>query len=102
MFLCTLCQFGLKNRVFCFFFLQKLAYFTTKNDANKLKRNFFSKTAIESAKKHWNPANTVFGVKIWAKKNLKNRKKNSIALIYPFFGQDNCQNVFHKIATKSV
>ena len=49
---------------FLFFFLQKLAYFMTKNDANKLKCNVFSKTAIESAKKHWNPANTVFGVKI--------------------------------------
>ena len=34
-----------------FFFWQKLAiaYFTTKNDANKIKRNVFSKTAIESA-----------------------------------------------------
>ena len=54
-----------EKHVFLFlFFLQKLAYFTTKNDANKLKRNVFSKTAIESAKKHWNPANTVFGVKI--------------------------------------
>ena len=46
-----------EKHVFVFFF-QKLAYFTTKNDANKLKRNVFSKTAIESAKKHWNPANT--------------------------------------------
>ena len=46
-----------ENTFFCFF-LQKLAYFTTKNDANKLKRDVFSKTAIESAKKHWNPANT--------------------------------------------
>ena len=43
----------------CFFFLlQKLAYFTTKNDANKLKRYVFSKTAIESAKKQWRQANT--------------------------------------------
>ena len=41
-----------------FFFLQKLAYFMTKNNANKLKRNVFSKTAIESVKNHWNPANT--------------------------------------------
>ena len=40
------------------FFLQKLAYFMAKNDVNKFKRNVFSKTAIESAKKHWNPANT--------------------------------------------
>ena len=46
-----------EKHVFVFFF-QKLAYVTTKNDANKLKRNVFSKTAIESAKKHWNPANT--------------------------------------------
>ena len=50
---------GWKTRFCFFFFLQKLAYFTTKNDANKLKRNVFSETAIESAKKHWNPANTV-------------------------------------------
>ena len=46
-----------------FFLLQKLAYFTTKNDANKLKRYVFSKTAIESAKKQWRQANTVFSVK---------------------------------------
>ena len=59
---------GLKTGFCCCFFLQKLAYFTTKNDANKLKRNVFSKTAIESAKKHRNPANTVFAVKISAKK----------------------------------
>ena len=39
-----------EKQVFVFFW-QKLAiaYFTTKNDANKLKRNVFSKTALESA-----------------------------------------------------
>ena len=58
MFLCILyVNLGWKTRFFVFF-LQKLAYFTTKNDANKLKRNVFSKKAIESAKKYWNPANT--------------------------------------------
>ena len=62
MFLCILFKFNLmpiwaEKQVF-FVFLQKLAYFTTKNDANKLKRNVFSKTAIESAKKHLNPSNT--------------------------------------------
>ena len=41
-----------------FFFCKKFAHFMTKNNANKLKRNVFSKTGIESAKKHWNPANT--------------------------------------------
>ena len=53
MFLCILyVNLGWKTR-FCFFFWQKLAiaYFTTKNDANKLKRNVFSKTGIESPKK---------------------------------------------------
>ena len=54
---CPLCQFGLKN-TFLFFFWQKLPYFTTKNDANKLKRNVFSKTAIESAEKPLDPVNT--------------------------------------------
>ena len=68
-------SFWAEKHVFVFFFCKKLAYFTTKNDANKLKRNVFSKTAIESAKKHWNPANTVFAVKISAKKNLKSRKE---------------------------
>ena len=52
----SFCQFGLKNTFL--FLLQKLAYFTTKNDANKLKRYVFSKTAIESAKKQWRQANT--------------------------------------------
>ena len=60
MFLCILFKFNLmpiwaEKQVF---FVLFLAYFTTKNDANKLKRNVFSKTAIESAKKHLNPSNT--------------------------------------------
>ena len=76
MFLCILYVIlGWKTR-FCFFFLQKVSLFHNQNDANKLKRNVFSKTAIESAKKHWNPANTVFAVKISAKKTLKAQKKH--------------------------
>ena len=63
-----------EKQVLFVFFLQKLAYFATKNDANKLKRNVFSKTAIESAKKHWNPANTMFSVK-FGQKTLKTEKK---------------------------
>ena len=59
MFLCILYVIlGWKTRFWFFFFGKKLAYFTTKIDANKLKRNVFSKTAIESAKKHLNPSNT--------------------------------------------
>ena len=59
MLLCILyVNLGRKTRFWFFFFLQKLAYFTTKNDVNKLKCNVFSKTAMESAKKHRNPANT--------------------------------------------
>ena len=73
----------IKN-TFLFFFLQKLACFTTKNDANKFKRNVFSKTAIESAKKHWNPANTMFSVK-FGQKNLKNRKKKLNCADLPIF-----------------
>ena len=91
-----------------FFLLQKLAYFTTKNDANKLKRYVFSKTAIESAKKQWRQANTVFSVK-FGQKNLKNQKKK-IALTYPFLAKITAKtlktslklHVFQKIATKSV
>ena len=46
-----------EKHVFVFFW-QKLPYFTTKNDANKLKRNVFSKTAIESAEKPLDTVNT--------------------------------------------
>ena len=51
-----------------FFLLQKLAYFTTKNDANKLKRYVFSKTAIESAKNNGDKLTHSVLSKIWAKK----------------------------------
>ena len=74
-----------------FFLLQKLAYFTTKNDANKLKRYVFSKKVIESAKTQWRQANTVFSVK-FGQKNLKNQKKNLNCADLPIFCQDNCQN----------
>ena len=40
------------------FILQKISLFHDQNNANKLKRNVFGKTGIESAKKHWNPAST--------------------------------------------
>ena len=46
-----------EKHVFVFFW-QKLPYFTTKNDANKLKRNVFSKTAVESAEKPLDTVNT--------------------------------------------
>ena len=55
MFSCILyVNLGWKTR----FFLQKISLFHAQNNANKLKRNVFSKTGIEPAKKHWNPAST--------------------------------------------
>ena len=72
MFLCILyVNLGWKTR----FFLQKLAYFTTKNNANKLKRNVFSKTAIESAKKTGIQLTHSVRSKNLGRKTLKNRKK---------------------------
>ena len=58
-----------------FDFLQKLAYFTAKNAANKLKRDVFSQIAIESVQ------NTEIQLKhevlseIWATKFLEPEKK---------------------------
>ena len=84
-------SFWVEKHGYVIFFLQKLAYFTTKNNANKLKRNVFSKTAIKSVKKHWNPANSVRS-KNFGQKTLKNRKKHFNCADLFIICQDNCQN----------
>ena len=73
-----------------FDFLQKLAYFTAKNAANKLKRDVFSQIAIESVQKHWNPAKTRSSQWNLGNKILRTGKKNFWADL-PIFRQDNCQ-----------